>query len=842
MMDIDRTAAFYLGKEYDLQAGQVLPDRPVMYDPRDLTTHAVCIGMTGSGKTGLGMILLEEAALDGIPSIIIDPKGDMTNLLLTFPDLSPSDLEPWVNVDDARRKGQSTTEYAATMAETWAKGLAEWGQSAERIRKLKQAAEFTIYTPGSDAGVPISVLQTFKAPKLSWDDEEENIRELIAGTVSGLLGLVGVSADPMRSREHILLSHIFEHAWRRGQDLDLAGLIQAIQEPPIQKLGVFDLDVFYPEKERFELAMSLNSVVASPSFGNWLEGVPLDIASLTHTPDGKPRVSVFYIAHLGEAERSFFVTLLLQQVLIWMRRLSGTTSLRCLLYFDEVFGYFPPHPANPPSKRPLLALLKMARAFGIGLVLTTQNTVDLDYKGLTNAGTWFIGKLQTDRDKARVLEGMEGVVAESGTMLDRSYLDRLISSLDSRVFILHNVHEERPTLFKTRWALSYLRGPLTRGQVRELMKPIKATLPFEEREAIAEQPTATGAPRREGVSEIPEGFTPVRPRVHARVAQYSMPADTSEQRAGRALVSRNLQVRASQITYEPYLLGVASVLYGDTARTQVKRERISCMVPLPEGHGLVDWAQHVVQQLKVEDLATAPSDRALFHVLPDGMTESPPYTRFRGDFVEYIYREHTIPAWIHPTLKLRSRVDESEREFRVRCQEEARAQRDGELAKVEQKFERDIERLRDRLEREERELEDDTIDHEGRKQEELLSAGETVLSMLLGRRRSSSLSTASRRRRLTKKARADVKESEATIKRLEKEIADLLEEKEQALDEVRNKWADVALETQEAPLRAKKTDIHLDAFGLAWVPHWLLTFDDEGGTTRQERVLAYPLS
>ena len=474
MADMERQAAFYLGKEYDLQAKKLASDDPLMYDARDLTTHAVCIGMTGSGKTGLGSILLEEAALDGIPAIVIDPKGDMTNLLLGFPELRPTDFEPWVNEDDARRKDQSVPEFAEGVANLWRKGLSDWGQSGERIRRMQDRAEFLIYTPGSDAGLPISVLQSFQAPKLSWDDDQETLREMIAATASGLLGLAGVQADPVQSREHILLAHIFEHYWRQGHDLDMATLIEAIQRPPLKKLGVLDVETFYPDKDRFGLAMALNKVIASPSFGSWLTGPPLDVASLIRSPEGKTRVSVFYIAHLNQAEREFFVTLLLEQVISWMRQQSGTTSLRCLVYFDEVFGYLPPYPANPPSKQPIMTLMKQARAFGIGMILTTQNPVDLDYKGLTNAGTWFIGKLQTERDKERLLEGLDSVIAEAGTMLDRAYLDRLISSLGQRVFILHNVNWERPKLFQTRWALNYLRGPLTRQQIRTLMQPIKA--------------------------------------------------------------------------------------------------------------------------------------------------------------------------------------------------------------------------------------------------------------------------------------------------------------------------------------------------------------------------------
>ena len=467
-MDFEKLGAFYLGKEYDLKAGS-LQDKLVMYDARDLTTHAVCVGMTGSGKTGLCLDLLEEAAIDHVPALLIDPKGDLTNLLLTFPDLRPEDFRPWINIDDARRKDLSEDAFAASQAESWRKGLAEWGQDGERIRMLRDSADFVIYTPGSDAGIPVSILASLAAPKLDWNTEAELLRERIQGTVSALLDLVGISTDPIRSREHILLSNIFEHYWRLGKDLTLQDLILAIHKPPMSKLGVFDVDTFFPEKERFELSMALNSLIAAPAFQTWLQGQPLDITAFLSTPEGKTRHSIFYIAHLSDAERMFFVTLLLNQLISWMRAQPGTTSLRALLYMDEIFGYFPPT-ANPPSKKPLLTLMKQARAFGVGVMLATQNPADLDYKGLTNAGTWFIGRLQAERDKMRLLDGLEGASAEASGSLDRNALDQIISGLGKRVFLLHNVNASTPLTFQTRWAMSYLRGPLTRSQVRELMK------------------------------------------------------------------------------------------------------------------------------------------------------------------------------------------------------------------------------------------------------------------------------------------------------------------------------------------------------------------------------------
>jgi len=385
MQDYEKLGVFYLGREYDLGAKK-LQDNMLLYDSRDLVTHAVTVGMTGSGKTGLCIGLIEEAAIDGIPALLIDPKGDLANLLLTFPQLRGEDFLPWVNADDASRKGLSAQDYANQQAATWQKGLADWGQSGERIQRLRDAAEFAIYTPGSTAGIPVSILKSFSAPPAEILEDGELLQERISTTVTSLLGLLDMQADPLQSREHILISTIIGQMWKQGQDLDLTALIAQIQNPPVTKIGVLDLESFYPSKDRFSLVMALNNLLASPSFEAWLHGVPLDIARILHTASGKPRVAIFSIAHLSDNERMFFVSLLLNQILGWMRTQPGTTSLRALVYMDEIFGYFPPT-ANPPAKKPLLTLLKQARAFGVGVVLATQNPVDLDYKGLANTGT-----------------------------------------------------------------------------------------------------------------------------------------------------------------------------------------------------------------------------------------------------------------------------------------------------------------------------------------------------------------------------------------------------------------------------------------------------------------------
>ena len=466
MEDFEKLGAFYLGRPYDIEAGKS-GEGYLLYDAKDLTTHGVCIGMTGSGKTGLCIGLLEEAAMDGIPAIVIDPKGDMTNLLLTFPDLAPEDFRPWIDESEAGRLGLTPDAFARQQADKWKAGLSSWGQDGDRIRKMRERTEFVLYTPGSPSGRPVSILNSFTAPPAAVREDGEMLREQAAGTASGLLGLVGEDTDPILSRAHILLTSLILDAWNRGRDLDLAGVIRMIQQPPFTQVGVMDLESFYPSRDRFELAMKLNGLLASPSFSSWLQGDPLDIGAMLFAGDGRPRISILSIAHLGDKERMFFVSLLLNQVVSWMRTQSGTGSLRAILYMDEIQGFFPPV-ANPPSKAPMLTLLRQARAFGLGVMLTTQNPVDLDYKGLSNTGTWFIGRLQTERDKERVLEGLEGASLAQGETFDREHLGKILSGLGNRIFLMHNVHDDGPTVFETRWCMSYLRGPMTRTDFARL--------------------------------------------------------------------------------------------------------------------------------------------------------------------------------------------------------------------------------------------------------------------------------------------------------------------------------------------------------------------------------------
>ena len=558
--DIEKLGQFYLGRHYDLEQRKATSE-PVLYDSKQLTTHAVCVGMTGSGKTGLCLSLLEEAAIDGIPVIAIDPKGDLGNLLLSFPGLRGEDFTPWVDPDEAARKGLSREQYADQTAKTWQEGLSAWGQDGARIQRFRDSADLAIYTPGSNAGLPLTVLRSFAAPPPALVGQAEAYRERVASSVSGLLALLGIEADPISSREHILLANILDHAWRAGRDLDMAGLIHAVQSPPFEKVGVIDLETFFPAKERFALAMKLNNLIASPGFAGWMEGESLDVGSLLYTQDGKPRLSILSIAHLADAERMFFVTILLNEVLAWIRTQPGTSSLRAVLYMDEIFGYFPPT-AKPPSKMPMLTLLKQARAFGLGIVLATQNPVDLDYKGLSNTGTWFLGRLQTKRDKERVLEGLEGASNAAGQSFDRPKMDEILSSLGNRVFLMNNVHEDQPVVFQTRWALSYLRGPLTREQIQTLMAPRKqaqaVTGPAASPAAPAPGTATTASPSTAG-PQAPASGTGATSLASSAGSRPVVPPDVPE-----FFIPRRSSLNAgATIVYRPALLGVARLHYAE---------------------------------------------------------------------------------------------------------------------------------------------------------------------------------------------------------------------------------------------------------------------------------------
>ncbi len=785
-MDYEKLGAFYLGRRVDPESGELLPDL-VLYDSRDLTTHAVCVGMTGSGKTGLCIALLEEAALDGVPALVIDPKGDLGNLLLTFPELRPEDFRPWIDPAEAARQGRDLDSEAREVAALWRKGLSEWGQDGARIRRLRESTEFSIYTPGSSAGRPLRVLRSFAAPSRELCEDADLLRERVQATASALLSLLEKRADPLRSREHILVSSLLERAWREGRDLELQTLLAEIQSPPITRLGVMDVESFFPSRDRFDFALELNHLLASPGFAAWLEGEALDVARLLTSEDGRPRVSILSISHLGEPERMFFVTLLLGELISWMRAQPGTPSLRAVLYMDEVAGYLPPV-AVPPSKAPLLTLLKQARAHGLGIVLATQNPIDLDYRALSNAGTWLLGRLQTEQDKARVLDGLEGAASSSGVGLDRPRLDRLLSGLRSRVFLLHNVHDDEPKLFHSRWAMSYLRGPLTREQIRALS-------------GRARDVAGTAPP--ESTREDPRGERPVLP-------------------PGIEQVFVNGPTTPATPLYRPSLLASARLHYLD-ARARIDHwEVVHLAAPLADGAAGDPWE-------RAERLGSAPSTApeplpaARFAPLPVEATREKTHAAWRKGLAGHLYRTHKLAIFEARALGLVSRPGEREADFRARVRHAERERRDRKVEKLRLRWAPRLGRLQERrraagvrLEREQRQQRDQRV-------QAAISIGSTVLGALLGRRARSigslgRATTAARGVGRAQREAEDVARAERSIEQLDAELATLEREfagERAELERALDASLLSPLETRE--LACRKSDLTVERCGLAWI-------------------------
>lgn len=748
MEDFEKTGYFYLGKsgkDYTL------------YDSKELTTHAVCVGMTGSGKTGLGISLLEEAAIDKIPAIIIDPKGDLGNLLLTFPNLSAQEFKPWVDSAEADRKGMSVDAYAESVATTWKEGLASWGESAERVRKLKDSVEMVIYTPGSEMGVPLSIINSFKAP--ATEDEK---RDKLLSITSSLLGLIGVSADPIKSREHILISTIIDEAWKKGQDVDIPTLIQEVQKPPFSKVGALDVETFYPAKERMALSISLNNLLASPGFQTWMRGEPLDIQRLLYTKEGKPKLSILSIAHLSDSERMFFVTLLLNEVISWMRQQPGTSSLRAILYMDEIFGYFPPV-ASPPSKLPMLTLLKQARAFGLGVVLVTQNPVDLDYKGLANAGTWFIGKLQTERDKMRVAEGLK---VASNEQVDASLFDKVAS----RTFIMRTIYQKEPVLFQTRWTLSYLRGPLTLNQIALLTK---------DRPAMPEPSVAQVTAKPNLASTITEYFA----------------------HAANALAPH----------YAPRVVGMAKLHFVDAKNGIDVWQPITFVVALDADGKTVNWDKGTnIPDLKLDNQA-APN--STFEELPAALMQEKNYAAFEKAFGLSLYQNQTLTLFKADSII--SKFGETEGDFRVRLAHSLREKRD----KIRAGFEQKIAALQEKMQKAQGKVEETKQKSWISKIQTAISFGSTLLGALMSKRgitkdTISKTGTTLRHAGQISKESSTVQAAEATYQTLEQQVEDLKSQMEAAAPDIDPQ----SITLDKTEVRPRKGDIAIEKVALLWWP------------------------
>ena len=791
MQDFEKLGAFYLGKRVDTDADK-LTDEVVLYDSKDLTTHAAIIGMTGSGKTGLGIGILEEAALDHVPVIAIDPKGDMGNLLLTFPQLKPENFRPWINPRTALDKGQTPDEFAASQAALWKKGLGEWGQTGKRIAQLRKNVDLAIYTPGSNAGLPVSLLHSFDAPAQELIDDIDLYRERVQSTVTGILTLLDMDADPVSSREHILLSRLLDHAWREGRSLDVPSLIGEIQDPPISKIGVMNIDSFFPANDRFKLAMALNNLLAAPGFEVWMQGTPLKAKNLLYTDEGKPRISVMAISHLDDAQRMFFVSMLLNEIIAWMRAQQGTSSLRAILYMDEIFGYMPPV-ANPPSKKLFLTLLKQARAYGLGLVLATQNPVDLDYKGLSNTGTWFIGRLQTERDKARVMEGLEGATAGD---FDKQAMERTIAGLGKRRFLLHNVHEDEPVVFGTRWVLSYLAGPLTRDHIRTLMQSAKNKL-------VAAAKAVSKPKRKSGAAA---------PALPPSIDQFFVPGF------------------GENIVYHPRLIAGGDIAF-TSARYSIEDERaVLHTVEIEDGPVGVDWDNGEALDLAIDDLRDEAESDATYAECPATADHVKAYARWGKDYKRWLRQNETITLFRSKQFKLTSLPSETEGDFRARLQDAASEKRDAAIAKIRKRYASKVTTLENRLMRASQAIDVQKQQATKKKLDTAISFGTAILGAVLGRKKISSstankMGTAIKTAGGASKEAADVQRAEQTAEKIRADMAALNERLEQEVADLDTAFDAQSEELNEIVVRATSTNIHVAVTGLAWLPY---TADDKG--------------
>lgn len=850
----ERPSAFYLGRTVARPTGARSDDEavgaPFFYEANHLTTHGVVVGMTGSGKTGLSIGLLEEAALAGIGAIVVDPKGDLGNLLLSFPDLAGPDFAPWIPKDaregrasqpgagDANGEAARAAARADDEAKRWREGLASWGQDGAKIAQLRERAAIALYTPGSRVGKPLSILGSLRAPNEEESADPDLLSERISQVATSLLGLVGIDAEPGKTREHALLANILKDAWESGEDLDLASLVTKIQDPPFERVGVLELQAYFPKKDRAELAVAYNGLLASPGFDAWLSGDPLDVGALLATPDGKPKISILSIAHLGDAERMFFVSLLLGQLVGWMRLQPGTPNLRALFFMDECVGFFPPV-AMPPSKRPLLLLLKQARAFGLGVVLATQNPVDLDYKGLSNAGTWIIGRLQTERDKARVLDGLEGVSGGSG--FDRSDVDRLLSGLAKRQFYVHDVHASGPAVIESRWTLSYLRGPLTREEIKRLAggkaapKAVKGaeTKPDARKTATGEGPDGTAsalpvnatapmaAPRASSRDANATQIMPARPspsappapvREEGAGARPSLPDDVHE-----------LFLHASTPTphYQPMILGAARVTFED-AKTGLDFARdVAFVTPLEDGPLPVRWEDSKwAGSTSLNDLPRDPAPGATFAEVPPQALKAKSYAAWSKELVRWLTQTQGVARFKIVGEKIYSAPGEDEATFRQRVVASASGERSEAVAEAREKYSAKIASVDEKIRTKQAAVSRRAEHANARQFDAVALAGSSVLGLVSGGPKkllSKAAAAAKKANQASRHAESGERDRAALAELMTKRQA-LVDEANAVIAEIEGSANAGALAIESVVAKPKKTGVTVHVVALAWVP------------------------
>jgi len=783
----EKLGIFYLGKEVDIKT-QDLKDELFLMKSKNLTTHAAIIGMTGSGKTGLGIDLIEEAVLDKIPSIIIDPKGDMGDLLLAFDDFDPKKFEKWIDEGEASKKGVTKEELAKQTASFWENGIKSFGQDRDRVKRYKNGADFTIYTPGSTAGVSLSILDSFEAPSKEIVEDADSFAYIINASVSSILSLLDIKADPIKSPEYLLLSTIFKYHFKRGESITLETLIGDVTNPPFEKIGVLPLNSFYPQSKRLELAMLLNSVLSSPTFESWIKGEKLDINSLLYTKEMKPKVSILSIAHLNDNERMFFVTLFLNRYISWMRKQSGSGSLKTILYMDEIYGFFP-STANPPSKNPMLLLLKQARAYGVGVVLSTQNPVDLDYKGLSNIGTWFIGRLQTKQDVQRVINGL---TKSSESSLDKNEIESLISNLKKRVFLYKSVHDDGLKLFTTRWVLSYLSGPLSKKSISYLMK--------DKKQKIEKKPQINQTVSKK---EHPKLNT-TNPILSANIDQYYLNPSNIE----------------DNCYYEPYLLANATLKYYDTKRDIDKQEDIYLKYYL-ESDDDIDFDKASINDDDFDDYEIEALSNCSYEDIPSFIAEAKDLRSLEKEFKNYLYHNKRLKLYRIKELKIESSVDESIDEFKIRVINHLKELKDEQIQKLEQKYQKEQDKFEKRYARAIEKLEKEKDDLSHNTTNALLSFGMTLLDAFSGRSRvkrstTSKLGTTLRGAGRVYREKGDVQRAKDRVDEIEDEIENLGEKLEDEIKNLDTKYDINNFELEEFFIKPRRSDIYDVEMGILW--------------------------
>ena len=769
----EKLGLFYLGKDVD-KSNMEATEALTLLKNKNFTTHAAIIGMTGSGKTGLGVSIIEEAAIDNIPSIVIDPKGDMGDLCLTDSTFSPKTFEPWV-ADEASAKETDVSEYAVKISTMWKEGIESWGQDTSRVEKFQNVKK-TIYTPGSSAGVSINIMSSLEKPPAEVMEDSDTFTSYLKSTTVSLLSLIGIVADPLDSKEYILLAQIITKAWLADEDITIESLIGKIISPSFKKIGVLPLNDFYGKDERFKLATKFNSLLASPSFSLWLKGDNLDIQNLLYDENGKAKIAIFSIAHLNDDERMFFVTILLNKYIAWMRRQSGTSALKTLLYMDEIFGFFPPT-KNPPSKEPMLLLLKQARAFGVGIVLSTQNPVDLDYKGLSNIGTWFIGRLQTTQDIERVIDGLGGKV---GSSFNRSEIKNLLANLQKRTFFLKSAHLDDIRLFSTRWVLSYLKGPLKRDEISTLMQEQK------EAQNVEVESVDTLVNKSQKFAAIQN--------IDASIPQYY-----------------ELDPSGNNNFLASVMLKATVHFYNQRKGIDVEKPLILSL-PLESSMQNIRWEEAGEEELDFIKLPHKAPSKAKFQPLPEVILNDKGLKGAIREVKDFLYQEESLELLRCVSLKLESKPEESTSEFKVRVQDLLNDKKEQEIEKLKVRYASKEKILTTRLARAQERVEKESSDSTS----SMIDAGIAVIGALFGRRSTSSISRAFKKGSTILKERGDMSRAEERMAKVSDDIEVLQEELEDKIDVLSDKYNIENCSIENFNIKPRRTDIDIDSCAIVW--------------------------